>query len=152
MKARLFFMGFATLIMSLLASCSSLPMQEYIAEDAEWIMIIESTENHMKRVTIRNSDATSVPVRKGNTLHYENVGGKDIDLTVRYSASKQVKGAIEISSTIANNEEGWFVLSMEGPFLTGIKASAEDAFLVPMGTGYRLPVKALASAFLPLFP
>lgn len=121
-------------------------MQEYIAEDAEWIMIIESTENHMKRVTIRNSDATSVPVRKGNTLHYENVGGKDIDLTVRYSASKQVKGAIEISSTIANNEEGWFVLSMEGPFLTGIKASAEDAFLVPMGTGYRLPVKALASA------
>jgi hypothetical protein len=146
MKARLFLLGLMSFVMMSVLSCTSLPMKEHVDYDAEWILMIESLSDPMKRITIRNSDATSTPVIKGNTLHYENVGGKDIDLTITYSASKQVKGALEISSKIANNEQGWMVLSLDGPFLSGIKAAEGDAFIIPMGTGFRLPVKALAAA------
>lgn len=146
MKARQFLLGLMSFVMMSVLSCASLPMKEHVDYDAEWILMIESLSDPMKRITIRNSDATSTPVIKGNTLHYENVGGKDIDLTITYSASKQVKGALEISSKIANNEQEWMVLSMEGPFLSGIKAAEGDAFIIPMGTGFRLPVKALAAA------
>ena len=145
MKSHLFRLALAA-ILTATTSCASLPLKDHVDYDAQWIMMIESLSNPMERVTIRNTDGTSVPVRKGNTVYYENVGGKDIDLVITYAPSKDVKGAIEISSTISNNEQGWMVLSMEGPFLSGIKAAEEDAFMMPMGTGFRMPVKAIAAA------
>ena len=144
MKARLFFGGIIFLF--LLTSCSSLPMQEFIPENPEWTMVIEPLSGDREHVTIKNSDNTSRPVVKGNSVHYENVGGKDIDLTITYAPSKEVKGALEISSTIVNNAEGWVIISMEGPSINNIKTQPDDDFILPVGTGWKLPLKHLASS------
>lgn len=125
------------------SSCGSLPMSEYIDDNAEWEMVIESLATR-ECVTIKSSDAT--PAKEGSVVRYENLGGRDIDLTIAYSASTLCKGALEINTTIDNNEEGWMVRSFEGPLLEGLKAENTDAFLVPIGTGFRLPVKAIAAA------
>lgn len=126
--------------------CSSLPLKDRIDPDAEWTMVIESLDGDRADVTIRNSDGTATPVRKGNTLRYEGVGGKAIDLTITYSASKDVPGALEIASTVTNREEGWVVLSLETPTVKGLPTAEGDAFFMPTGTGWRLPLKAVAEA------
>lgn len=133
-------------VVSLAAACSALPLKDRIDPDAEWTLVIEQMSGEGERLTIRNSDATAVPVKKGNSLTYKGVGGKNIDLTVCYSASKEVKGALEVTSRIVNNEEDWFVLSLEGPAVKPFPAAAEDAFLLPVGTGWRLPLKAVPAA------
>ena len=91
-------------VVSLAAACSALPLKDQIDPDAEWVLVIEQMSGTCERLTIRNSDATVVPEKKGNTLTYKGVGGKNIDLTVCYSASKEVKGALEVTSRIVNNE------------------------------------------------
>ncbi len=143
MRAR-FFLLIAALASAV--SCSALPLKERIDPDAEWILVIERMSGKGDRLTIRNSDATVAPVKKGNTFLYKGVGGKDIDLSITYSASKKVKGALEISSRIVNNEKDWFVLSLEGPSVKAFPAGEEDAFILPVGTGWRLPLKAVREA------
>ena len=127
-------------------SIGCMPLSEHIDYNAEWVMVIESLSNPEERVTIKNSDNSSVATREGNSLRYDNIGGRDIDLTISYTASASCKGALEIRTTIANNEEGWMVRSFEGPYLHNIKAGNDDAFLIPLGTGFRLPIKAIADA------
>ena len=133
-------------VVSLAAACSSLPLKDQIDPEAEWTLVIEQMSGARDRVTIRNSDATVTPVKKGNTLLYQGVGGKKIDLAITYAASKDVKGALEITSRIVNNEEDWFVLSLEGPSVKAFPAGEEDAFLLPVGTGWRLPLHAVQEA------
>jgi len=135
-----------TLLAALLAAagCSSLPLAEYIDPAAGWDIVIESMTGDRQDITLSTADLQ--PVKQGNTYLYEGVGGKKIDLAVTYAASAQVKGALEVSPRITNNEEGWIVLSVEGPGLKSFHATTEDAFLVPRGTGWRLPLKAIAQA------
>ena len=128
-------------MMVFLMSCTSLPLSEYINPDAEWTMVIESLDDPQQSVTIKNSDATTIAEQKGNTLHYENLGGRDIDLTLAYVDSKTCDGGVEVLATIANNEQGWMVRSFEGPSLTGLKAGVGDAIMVPLGTGFRISIK-----------
>lgn len=129
-----------------LPSCAELPLEEFIDYDADWTLFLESVEDDRKEVTIRNSDGTSAPVRRGNAVVYENVGGKDIDITITYSASKEVEGALEVSTLIDNNEKEWMVKVWRHPSMKGFKAGAEDAFILPIGTGFRFPVKFLTKA------
>ena len=128
-------------MMVFLMSCTSLPLSEYINPDAEWTMVIESLDDPQQSVTIKNSDATTIAEQKCNTLHYENLGGRDIDLTLAYVNSETCDGGVEILATIANNEQGWMVRSFEGPSLTGLKAGVGDAIMVPLGTGFRISIK-----------
>ena len=128
--------------MMLVMSCTSLPFADHIDENAEWVMVIESLANPAEQVIIKKSDATSAAVRKGDALHYENVGGRDIDLTITYAKSQSCDGGLDILPVIANNEEGWMVRSFEMTPLTNIKADIEDALLVPLGTGFRISVKS----------
>jgi hypothetical protein len=127
--------------MVFVVSCTSLPLSEYLNSDAEWTMVIESLDDPQQSVTIKNSDATTIAEQKGHTLHYENLGGRDIDLTLAFVNSKTCDGGVEILATIANNEQGWMVRSFEGPSLTGLKAGVEDAVLIPLGTGFRISIK-----------
>ena len=146
MKKYLILLAIAVVSATAVVSGAPLPLSDQIDFNAEWEIVVESLNDPMKRITFRNSYNTSKPVKRGNTLRYENVGGMDIDLTIMYAASKDVKGGLEISSVITNNEDGWLVLSMEGPTINGVKASHEDAFMMPMGTGFRLPVKSIMKA------
>lgn len=127
-------------IATLAAACTSLPLAEHIDHNAEWEMVIESLDDSCKRVTIKSSEVAA-PTCEGHTLHYENLGGRDIDLTITYAASKTCEGGMEIIPTIENNEKGWMVQSFETPSLTALKANVDDAFLVPIGTGFRIPIK-----------
>lgn len=129
-----------------LPSCAELPLEELIDYDPDWAMLIESVEGDRKEITLRSSDGTTVPVRRGNAVVYENVGGKDIDVTVTYSASKEVDGALEISTLIENNEKQWMVKIWRHPSLKGFKAGSEDAFILPVGTGHIYPLKSLLKA------
>lgn len=141
MKLKSIFSILSLSIAALAISCTSLPLDEHFDHNAEWSVVIESLENPTEQVTIKNSDATTVAVRAGNTLHYENIGGRDIDLTITYAKSESCKDALEILPVITNNEKGWMVRSFDAPTLANIKADIEDAFLVPLGTGFRIPVK-----------
>ena len=141
MKNKTFLTGLLLMAAMFVTSCKSLPLSEYIDFDAEWTMVIESLENPQQTITIKNSDVTTVSEQKGNTLHYENLGERDIDLTLTYAKSKTCDGGLEILATIANNEQGWMVRSFEGPALTGLKADEEDGILIPLGTGFRISIK-----------
>ena len=119
-------------------------MEEQIDYDAKWTMVIESVSNNKKELTLTNADCNA-PIRKGNTFIYGNVGGKDIDVQLTYAASKDCKGALEISAVIENNEEDWMVKIWNYPALKGFKTGKDDVFMLPMGTGWQLPLKAVAS-------
>ena len=144
----MFYMRNKLILIALLAAvgCQQLPLAEYIDPQAEWTLILESTTGKRERLTLHNSDGTVQPVKKGNAYFYEGVGGKKIDLSIAYAASPSLKGALEITPKLVNNEEGWVILAFEGPVLKGIPASGEDAFILPVGTGWRLPLKAISAA------
>lgn len=130
----------------ILASCSALPLEEHIDYNADWELVIESATGKRSEITIRNSDGTSVPVRQGNSIVYENVGGKDIDVTITYSSSEEIDGALEISTVIANNEKDWSVKVWKTPSLRGVKAYEGDELILPIGTGYIYPIKSFTKA------
>lgn len=147
MKIKFLFNHFIVGVVVFAVSCTSLPLEEHIDYNAEWSMVIESLANPEECVTIKNSDATVAAEQKGNTLHYKNVGGRDIDLTLTYADSKTCDGGLEVLATIANNEQGWMVRSFETPALVGVKADVEDAFLVPLGTGFRISLKGTMALY-----
>lgn len=134
----------SAILLFVVVSCTDLPLKDQIDPDAEWAVTIEKTSGNREEVIIRNTDVTT-PVIKGNTVHYENIGGKDIDLTVNYKASKKYKGALEISSVIANNEKDWMVKVFNAPTIRRFKVTDDHAFIIPAGTGWRLPLSALSS-------
>ena len=51
-----------------------------------------------------------------------------------------------ISAVIENNEEDWIVKIWNYPALKGFKTGEDDVFMLPIVTGWKVPLKAVASA------
>ena len=111
-------------------SIGCMPLSEHIDYNAEWVMVIEALSNPEERVTIKNSDNSSVATREGNSLRYDNIGGRDIDLTISYTASASCKGALEIRTAIANNEEVTYDVSYKGYKATSIYAPDKESVML----------------------
>ena len=50
-----------------LTSIGCMPLSEHIDYNAEWVMVIESLSNPEERITIKNSDNSSVATRERNS-------------------------------------------------------------------------------------
>ncbi len=109
----------AALTLMLAASCTSGDYLGYADENLRWSLVLESdSAPFAKKVLTCGEKDVPVVTREGKDViyTYNDFEGMDIDVAIRFAPYAGGKG-VEISSTIANNEKGYYVKSMVGPII-----------------------------------
>lgn len=132
---------------SLMAACCKLPFEGSIDENAPWKIRLESLENPDEVVEFSNADAPAPVVKKGckgRTVSFKGVGGKDLDIEIKYVKADDGCG-LDVIPTITNNAEGWVVSTFWGPELKGmLNGAVEDySFIAPLQKGHKTDMSRL---------
>ena len=137
MKHRFFFLFAAAL---LAASCISGEYRKFAESDFKWSIVLEQDQAPFTRTVLTPKDSdTPVVTKDGKNIVYafNDVNGKDIDVSFTFAPYKNGKG-VEVSSTVTNNEEGVYVKAVIGPIFEAkdVDLASWDMF-VPWGPGMR---------------
>ena len=137
MKHRLFILFAAAL---LAASCISGEYRKFAESDFKWSIVLEQDQTPFTRTVLTPKDSdTPVVTKDGKNIVYafNDVNGKDIDVSFTFAPYKNGKG-VEVSSTVTNNEKGVYVKAVIGPIFEAqdVDLVSWDMF-VPWGPGMR---------------
>lgn len=123
----------------LATSCLSNDYPNYASDKYEWSLLIEQDGAPFASEVIEcPDDVLPAITREGkDIIHtYKSFGGKNIDVSFRFTPYDKGKG-VEITSTVSNNEKGFYVKSILGPVFNDPSIDPDSwKIYIPEGPGF----------------